>query len=457
MAEYGVQTTNPFALLESADETAKPKVKAKRKKKSQRGPPKDPAVAPAAAKAAPLPATTVKKEAQPPKPAAAQSKPQASPSQPAKQPAGASPSQQQGRGQQQSQRNNNAGRGGAGSPGGRGRGNAPGQVKQQPAGNAQQQRQAPADPKKLDALAKRLDASAVSFEEKSDTNKGTGPRDHKDHVHKRDEPARSHGRQYDRHSGTGRPLNENKRGGSGPGNWGTADDELAAEEDLKVALQEQGTPAENKKKRKKKPKKKGEEESEEKKDDIPDENLKLYDDFLKEQKEKQVKLSLPKARAAGEGVKEDPAWAAAVKLEKSDDKSVFFKKEEAPEPIKESSTKSKSALKRERKAQAKREAQKKMQDDYISNIFDFSAKKEPSPGGRGRVPRGGRGGGNRGNRDKDFQPREGGNRQPREGRPARGGNTPQQAPKKFRVDDDAPQFDDSSFPALHVGPPAGAE
>jgi len=51
------------------------------------------------------------------------------------------------------------------------------------------------------------------------------------------------------------------------------------------------------------------------------------DDFKKEQATKAVKLTLPKARTAGEGVKLDPTWVGATKRE--DKEETFLKVQEA--------------------------------------------------------------------------------------------------------------------------------
>jgi len=327
---------------------------------------------------------------------------------------------------------------------------------------------------------RRHDDSHVSFAEekgKPDTSR------HADGapVVKHNPPAR--GREFDRHSGTGRSPVENKKGGAGAANWGknSADEELAAAEDAQAELAadtpEAGAPKSDKKnkKKKKKGKKPEEEEEKEKKDEIPDEQLKTLDDFLKEKAAKAVKLSLPPARAAGEGVKADPKWAEAVKRE--DNNEVFVKvKEETKPPVTEEDKKpSKSSLRKRRKKEAKEATAKKLAEENITSMFDFSAKKEGGdfvPRGRGgpRGPRGPReGGDNRGPRTPKEGgdnrgprgprgPREGGdNRGPRGPRgPREGGDNraPNRQPRKYKPEaDSGPQFDASAFPALQVGPP----
>jgi len=100
--------------------------------------------------------------------------------------------------------------------------------------------------------------------------------------------APNRGREFDRHSGTGRSPVENKKGGAGQANWGALNeqDELTALDDVKAELAESDPSKKDEQKKNKKKKKKGkkgeEEEEKEKKDEIPDEQLKTFDDFLKE-------------------------------------------------------------------------------------------------------------------------------------------------------------------------------
>jgi hypothetical protein len=239
---------------------------------------------------------------------------------------------------------------------------------------------------------------------------------------------------------------------------------------LKAELQADqnvASPNAEKKKRKKKKKTK-EEEQEEKKEEIPDEDLRLFEDYLKERNEKAVKLSLPKPRSANTDVQiqADPAWSDAVKLEHGDDKPIYLGRKEDQPAEKAPAPKTKAAQKRERRLQAKREAEKKLQDDTITAMFDFSKKATDSPGGgRGRGSRGPRGPRREGGEGSGHREGggAGGSRGPREGGHQGGGggggnrgnrnNFPPQSPKKFRPEGDAPQFDDSSFPALQVPPP----
>jgi len=315
----------------------------------------------------------------------------------------------------------------------------------------------------------------VSFAEekgKPDTH-----RSHEGAATAKHNPTPNRGREFDRHSGTGRNPTENKKGGAGSGNWGNAEDELAALEDVKaeVAAESPEAKKDEKKKKKKKKAKKGEEEEEkEKKDEIPDEQLKTLDDFMKERATKAVKLTLPPARTAGEGVKADPKWAEAVKREDSEE--VFVKTKEEPKKVETEEAKkpSKSSLRKKRKKEAKEQAAKKLAEANIVNMFDFSAKKEndfprkerrgpPREGGQ-RGPREGgqrgpREGGQRGPREGGQRgPREGGQRGPREGGqrgPREGGQGRNPQPRKYKPGDaeGAPQFDASAFPALQVGPP----
>jgi len=375
----------------------------------------------------------------------------------------------QGQGQGQGQGRSPQGQGrpqgqGQGRPQGQGQGRPQGQGQGRPQGQA---RTGAPGGQESDAQVRKLDQSHVSFEEESDpkhAGRGEGPRRHDNNKHQ----APQHGRHtFDRHSGTGITPNENKKGGAGAANWGKPGvDELAAEEDLKVELQgEQAAQAEAKEARKKKKKKKGKDEEAEadKKDEIPDESLKLFSEWEAEQKKKAAKLALPKARAAGEGVNEDPKWTSAVKLDKDAAAEEFVKVvKKEPVQVASDAKKTKSQVRRERRRQAVVEQEKKLATENITTLFDFSAKPQEEGGrGRGR-DRGGRGGGRHGGGRGHRNEGEGApagrfnNRPPREGgRGAHHGN--RSAPKLFRPDSDAPHFDDNSFPALHVGPPITAQ
>jgi hypothetical protein len=174
-----------------------------------------------------------------------------------------------------------------------------------------------------------------------------------------------------------------------------------------------------------------------------------------------VKVKLPAPRKPNEGTKEDPSWAAATKLDRGGDEVVYFTKQDQPAPAAtaapgEKKKLSKNQYKKLKEKKAREAARKKLEEENIVSLFDFSAKKESERGerpaggrgGRGNGPRGPRGPGARGSpkgdRPREFAGGRGGNPA---GSPAAGG-----APKKFTRASDAPQFDDSSFPALQLGP-----
>jgi len=276
------------------------------------------------------------------------------------------------------------------------------------------------------------------------------------------------GREFDRQSGTGRPPNESKKGGSGPGNWGKpGEDELKAEADVQAELaagaEGSAAPAADgaAAPKKNKKKKKGAEETEEKdkKDEIPDEQLVLYDEYQKQQEKKnKVKVKLPSVRQAGEGVKEDPKWATGTKLDRGGDDVVFFsakppKEQPKAEAAGDKKKLSKNQYKKAKERKAREAARQKLEKDNISQMFDFSAKKESDRGER-PAGRGGRGNGPRPPRGPRASPKEESTR-PRNFPGGRGAGSPAAggAPvKKFTRGSDAPQFDDSSFPALQLGP-----
>lgn len=68
---------------------------------------------------------------------------------------------------------------------------------------------------------------------RKDTNRG--PR--KQHQPRTEQGGRIRGREYDRHSGTGRPVTENKRGGAGRNNWGSVKDGTRAQRDEEAAAE----------------------------------------------------------------------------------------------------------------------------------------------------------------------------------------------------------------------------
>jgi len=463
MTEYGVQTNNIFDLLNAAEDPSKPAGAAKpkaRRKKSQRGKggaasgqPQGQAAKPAPKKETSQPGAPVKVPAQQRPPSA--------------QPRGTTVTVSGGRGSVAPR----AQGGNASSPSaGGGRGNNQGGR-----GSPNQGAPRPQAPRQhlargTEEFVRRHDESHVSFDEEK--HKPDTSRRIPEHGAK---PGPSRGREYDRHPGTGRSPVENKKGGAGQANWGKNDatDELAGTEDAAAELQAETPEAkkeENNKKKKKKKAKKGEEEKEEeKKDEIPDEQLKTFDDFMKEQSSKTVKLTLPPARVAGEGVKIDPKWADAVKREDSEE--AFLKTKDEPKEAEEAKKPSKSSLRKKRKKDAKEQQAKKLAEANIVNMFDFSAKKEndfPRGGrGRGRGPREGGRGGDRAPREGGFRgsreggqrgerpQREGGPRGHREGSGRGGAPRGNQQPRKYTpgAADQGAQFDDSAFPALQVGPP----
>eukprot|EP01087_Luapelamoeba_hula_P009260 TRINITY_DN2382_c0_g2_i1.p1 TRINITY_DN2382_c0_g2~~TRINITY_DN2382_c0_g2_i1.p1 ORF type:complete len:528 (+),score=143.09 TRINITY_DN2382_c0_g2_i1:170-1753(+) len=321
----------------------------------------------------------------------------------------------------------------------------------------------------------RLDDRFVNFNDKevnAAPNKVTaeGPRHGETESHAVPQKAGGKGRQFDRQSP--HAPNEAKKGGSGPGNWGknTGEDELKAEADVQAELAagpEGNAPAVDgattEKKKKKKKKATEEEEDKDKKDEIPDEKLVLFDDYQKQQaKSNKLKVKLPAARQAGEGAKEDPKWAAATKLDRSGDEVVYFTKagEEKPkaEAAKTGEKKllSKNQYKKAKERKAREAAKAKLQQENITNLFDFSAKKEHES--RSDRPRGERSDRPRGERPRGGE-RSDRPRGPRQDRPegaqgprgGRGNSAPAGGPpKKFNRPSDAPQFDDSSFPALQL-------
>jgi len=73
------------------------------------------------------------------------------------------------------------------------------------------------------------------------------PRQQRERKDREDRPPREGQRQFERRSGTGRPRTENKRGGSGKGNWGTVEDDKQAQtEQVEGQAPAEQQPAENK-------------------------------------------------------------------------------------------------------------------------------------------------------------------------------------------------------------------
>lgn len=122
-------------------------------------------------------------------------------------------------------------------------------------------------------------------------------------------------RVYDRRSGTGRGR-ENKKGGSGKGNWGSIGDEgqnpeefqkSADSQEVKDVETQESTENQNQTESEKHKEK---EETEEQEEGPKERTL---DEYLKERKAPQVEL--PQARKAGEGV-DQSEWANLVELRK---------------------------------------------------------------------------------------------------------------------------------------------
>jgi len=181
------------------------------------------------------------------------------------------------------------------------------------------------------------------------------------------------GRPNDRKSGTGRPPNENKKGGGGGANWGKEGEEV---QDLGESPKDAT----------------GEKEDAEKQADAsaaaeppkpkePEKEYKSYDEYLESLKKKPVpKFDTPKARTPGEGV-DSTEWADYVPLSKEKEK------EKAPA----------AAAGKGRKKEAK-ETKENGKETKIQPEFYFPSPtsfEERRGGGRGGKPpgRGGRGGG----------------------------------------------------------------
>ncbi len=153
------------------------------------------------------------------------------------------------------------------------------------------------------------------------------------------------------------------------------------------------------------------------KEEDPDDKLITLEEYTKGLK--RAKVSLPRRRAAGEGVELDAKWANAVPL----------KREEAEELV---VLKDKAAKKKEAKKEAPAAASAKKETKIsAAKLIKFDTGRDRRRGGD-RAERGGRGGGRGGARTGDRRP-----------------GPAQQPPKKYQPErSDAPQFDESAFPAL---------
>jgi len=129
---------------------------------------------------------------------------------------------------------------------------------------------------------------------------------------------RGNKRPFDRRSGTGRGK-EDKKGGAGKGNWGTfQDDQKVGEE---VERQEEKTPAETEVQPQGEQPQGGDAATEQKQEqpkepEEEEDKTRTLDDFLKSKAA--VKVELPKARTAGEGV-DNSEWKGFTPLKKDEE------------------------------------------------------------------------------------------------------------------------------------------
>ncbi|KAN0024756.1 hypothetical protein ACTFIV_009165 [Dictyostelium citrinum] len=127
----------------------------------------------------------------------------------------------------------------------------------------------------------------VSSEERQSTKRDS--KSYQKHQPRTDAAGNIRNRQFDRKSGTGRPHNENKKGGAGQGNWGK-EGSVDAEANVATATQTEG-----------------EKESTEPVVAAPVEDKTLtLGEYLKQQGS--VTLDAPKLRVAGEGEAKNAQW-----------------------------------------------------------------------------------------------------------------------------------------------------
>jgi len=286
-----------------------------------------------------------------------------------------------------------------------------------------EQKRKPADQRQP---LKRDGAAPVTGQDVSTGDKGARRKDfQKDKEHDRNgRPPRAQesrpprGRQFDRKSGTGRPPTENKKGGSGSGNWGNELD------DAVVATQEAKLSAEDEKDKPEKTEGEGEATSPvaTKAPEPKEPELLSLDEYRAKQAQKAPKVESLKLRTAGEGVSND-AWAAYTPLEK-------VQEQEPTHPTHAHKKKTES------KADAATAAAELLQFKHHRPAEDSD---RGDRGGRGRGGfRGGRGG------------RGGGSRGRGEGRGGFGGYENRGSPSTRGSGNKEPTFkiDDSSFPTL---------
>lgn len=326
---------NPFDLL---DENGGARRKAPK--------PAKPAVAPK-----PAPVEAPKKEApqQQPKPA------------PAKNAAGAGPSPAVGKRENGSKPRP---QGDAQRPRGQGQGQGQGAGKE---GGA---RKSPAQPRQQQPQGAPVGGNDAEIVER--------PRERRDRDHRTHDRPVQRGRQFDRRSGTGRPANENKRAGSGKGNWGKLEEgqETEIAKEVEGGVKEENAVAPDVDLDPQSPAFAEPPKS-------PEKQYLSLDEYLATKKNKPVTgVDAPKLRAAGEGV-DQSAWANYAPLTKDDGVEATQKK---------------------KKDVAKKDAVNG-KDDKLADILQFTLPPHESfgsdrRGGRGKGPgpfnKGSRGGGRQG-------------------------------------------------------------
>jgi len=134
---------------------------------------------------------------------------------------------------------------------------------------------------------------------------------------------RGNKRPFDRRSGTGRGK-EDKKGGAGKGNWGTVDDEQkAAEEGYNHRKKPEGQEPQGEQPQATETQTEQKEVQREPEEE--EDKTRTLDEFFKAKAS--VKIDLPKARQAGEGVS-DADWKGFVPLKKKEDEALTTPKEE---------------------------------------------------------------------------------------------------------------------------------